>query len=162
MTPTIEAIIQRGSDTDRQFLLDLRSDDRLGAGVNVVYIYYLENEAITYPNETGKIIYVGEAGRPSEATGIRFCQHTSTAINSGGDSGTIYCLSNYYWMGKSIKLKVFIVNSKEERKRIEREFLLAHVKKFGALPICQGTTGQNYKTSNIVAMDISEDINAHL
>lgn len=162
LKPIIEKTINKDSNINRKYLLDLKRDGRLGKNVNIVYIYYLENININYPNKNGNVIYIGESGRSSEPTGVRFSQHISTAENCGGDSGTIYCLSNYYWRGNLIKLKVFVVKSKKDRKETEQLFLTSHLKKYGALPICQGTTGQNYKTSKISVMKIPKAINNHI
>jgi hypothetical protein len=40
---------------------------------------------------------------------------------------------------------------------MERLLLNAHVKEFGALPICQGTTGGNYTASSLVALALTVD-----
>jgi len=162
MNPSIEKIIQKNGNTNRQFLLDLKKNKAFGKNVNVVYIYYLVGETINYPNKSGSVIYIGEAGRSSEPTGVRFSQHISTSENKGGDTGTIYCLSRYYWLGKTIKLKIFTVESETKRKNLERSFLIEHVKKYGALPICQGTTGENYQTSDISTKPVSEEISAQI
>lgn len=157
MTPYIDICIQNGSQTDRQYLLDRVRDPMLGKNASIVYIYALVDEMVNYPNKPGHVIYIGEAGRPKEPTGKRFGQHISTEVNAGGDSGTIYALSRYYWLGKRIRLQVLLVESKEERKNIERCLLNAHAKEYGALPICQGTTGDNYKTSELSTLIVPED-----
>jgi hypothetical protein len=162
MSPYIDVIIQKGTDTDRQYLLNRVRDTSLGGNVSVVYIYELVNESVNYPNKSGHIIYIGEAGRTSEPTGKRFSQHISTGPYVGGDSGTIYSLSRYYWQGKSIRLKVFITKNRQDRKIFERDIINAHVKEYGSLPICQGTTGSNYKTSVLSSMVVSASIRALL
>lgn len=156
MTPHIDVCIQNRSQTDRQFLLDRARDLELGMNVEVVYIYALADETITYPEKLGHVIYIGEAGRSKEPTGKRFGQHISTAENTGGDLGTIYALSRYYWLGKRIRLQILLVESNEDRKKLERNLLMAHVKEYGALPICQGTTGENYKTSSLSSLIVHE------
>lgn len=157
MNPHIDICIQYGSETDRRYLLDRVRDPKLGTNTNAVYIYSLVDETVNYPNKPGHVIYIGEAGRPTEPTGKRFGQHISTGASSGGDSGTIYALSRYYWLGKRIRLQIFLEESKERRKQQERRLLNAHVKEYGALPICQGTTGENYKTTVLSALTISPD-----
>lgn len=157
MTPYIDICIQTGSKKDRQYLLGRARDPRLGKNSNVVYIYALVDESVNYPNKLGHVIYIGEAGRPKEPTGKKFGQHISTGPNTGSDSGTIYALSRYYWLGKRIRLQVLLVESKDERKNLERCLLNAHVKEYGALPIGQGTTGDNYKTSEISTLFVPED-----
>lgn len=157
MTPYIDIFIRNGTQTDRQYLLDRVRDPMLGKNASVVYIYALVDEMVNYPNKPGHVIYIGEAGRPKEATGKRFGQHISTEVNTGGDSGTIYALSRYYWLDKRIRLQVLLMESKEERKKLERSLINAHVKEYGALPICQGTTGENYKTSVISNLIVPED-----
>lgn len=137
--------------------MDIVHDTKLGQNTSVVYIYALVDEKINYPNKPGYVIYIGEAGRANEPTGKRFGQHISTGESKGGDSGTIYALSRYYWLGKSIRLQIFLVESKPKRKEQERSLLNAHVKEYGALPICQGTTGDNYKTTVLSALTIPPD-----
>lgn len=158
MTPDIDQILQKTELFNRKFLLSLSRDSRLGKNTNVVYIYSLVDETINYPENSGQILYIGEAGRPSEPTGKRFAQHISSTNEKGADSGTIYALSRYYWKNSRIRIRIFIVMNKPKRKSLERELLTAHVKKFGTLPICQGTTGQNYKTSKIKSMAMPDNI----
>lgn len=156
MKPYIDIFIQDKTDCDRGNLLNLVRDENLGINANVVYIYSLADEVVNYPNKSGHVIYIGEAGRASEPTGKRFSQHTSTSINKGRDSGTIYSLSRYYWLGKRIRLQIFLIDSDGNRKKVERELLNAHVKEFGSLPICQGTTGSNYSTTAMSNIAVSE------
>lgn len=157
MNPHIDVCIQEGSPTDRQYLVDRVRDPSLNKNANVVYIYALQDETVNYPNKPGHVIYIGEAGRSKEPTGKRFGQHISTAADTGGDSGTIYALSRYYWLGKRIRLQILLVESREERKKLERLLLNSHVKEYGALPICQGTTGNNYKTSLLSTLVVAQD-----
>ncbi|WP_205230012.1 hypothetical protein [Azospira oryzae] len=157
MNPHIDVCIQKGSSTDRQYLVDRVRDPKLNKNANVVYIYALQDETVNYPNKPGHVIYIGEAGRPTEPSGKRFGQHISTAADTGGDSGTIYALSRYYWLGKRIRLQILLVESKDERKKQERLLLNAHVKEYGTLPICQGTTGDNYKTSLLSKLAVAPD-----
>ena len=156
MTPYIDVIIQKGTDVNRQYLVDRVKDSELRKDISVVYIYLLVDENVNYPNKRGQTIYIGEAGRPSEPTGKRFGQHISTEEAKGGDTGTIYSLSRYYWLGKPIQLKVFLIPDRDERKLVERRLLNAHVKEFGSLPICQGTTGSNYGTKLLSELSVSE------
>lgn len=158
MTPYIDVFIQKETDCDRQYLLDRVRDPKLGKNVSIVYIYALADEFVNYPEKLGHTIYIGEAGRPTEPTGKRFSQHVSTSPTKGADTGTIYSLSRYYWQGKRIRLQVFLINTADQRKKIERELLNSHVKEFGSLPICQGTTGDNYSTTTLSSLDISESI----
>ena len=156
MTPYIDIFIQNNSDCDRRYLLSLVLDENLGVNTNVVYIYSLADEVANYPNKSGHVIYIGEAGRSSGPTGARFAQHISTSTTKGGDTGTIYSLSRYYWLGKRIRLKIFLIDGLGSRKKTERELLNAHVKEFGSLPICQGTTGLNYSTTALSNLVVSE------
>ncbi|NTW48912.1 MAG: hypothetical protein HGB19_04105 [Chlorobiales bacterium] len=155
MTPYIDTHIQKDTPINRQFLLDM--DKKLGPDVSIVYIYALADERVNYPDKPGHVIYIGEACRSSGATGKRFAQHISTSETQGGDTGTIYSLSRYYWRGKKIRLQVFIVDNPCNREPLERELLCAHVKKFGALPICQGTTGKNYGTTALSNLKIPQE-----
>lgn len=157
MNLKIDVCIRNKSTTDRHFLLGLAKNPDLGKNTNVVYIYSLVGETVNYPDMPGHVIYIGEAGRKTEPTGKRFGQHISSKADTGGDLGTIYALSRYYWLGKPIRLQVFTIESRDERKALERSLLNAHVKMYGALPMCQGTTGDNYKTSSISNMTINQE-----
>jgi hypothetical protein len=157
MTPYIDIEIQKDSPRNRQCLLDMARDAKLAKNAKVVYIYSLADETVNYPNEPGHVIYIGEAGRPTEPTGKRFAQHISTSKNQGGDTGTIYSLSRYYWHGKKIRLQILHVDDHGDRKTNERNLISAHVKIFGALPICQGSTGKNYRTTFLSNLEIAED-----
>jgi len=157
MTLHADVCIQNGTKIDRKYLLDCVRDAALGKKSHVVYIYSLVNDSVSYPNKAGNVIYIGKAGRESESTGKRFAQNISTGQDEGGDSGSIYALSRYYWLGKPIRLKIFLLKSKQERKDAERQLLNVHVKEFGALPICQGTTGDNYKTSYLANLKITPE-----
>jgi hypothetical protein len=119
---------------DRAELLALRSNPLLGLNRSVVYIYYLNNRKINYPIADSCILYIGEACRQSEPTGIRFGQHISTQRNIGGDTGTNLTLSQYFHHGHSIGLKIF-----ESDKRIERErdLIYSHINMFSSPPIAQ-------------------------
>lgn len=153
-----DQLIKINTDTDRNYLLHLQRDPNLCENVEVVYIYLLGDSLINYPEKNGNIIYIGEACRQSEATGKRFAQHISTGRDSGGDCGTIYSLSRYYWKGQTIRLRIFMLDDGEEREERESYLLKAHVKEFGALPICQGTTGENYKTDDLNALQCADAI----
>jgi hypothetical protein len=151
----LDVRIQNESTDNRDILLKLAKNSKLGKNTNVVYIYSLVGDSVNYPIKSGNVIYIGEAGRASEPTGKRFGQHISTKEDTGGDLGAIYALSRYYWLGKTIRLQVFLVESKDDRKTLERDLLNAHVKMYGSLPMCQGTTGGNYKTSVLSNMTIN-------
>ena len=158
VNPYIDVFIQKETDCNRQYLLDRTNDSELGENASVVYIYSLVDECINYPEKHGHVIYIGEAGRSNQATGKRFAQHVSTSPTKGADSGTIYSLSRYYWQGKRLRLQVFLVKNISQRKKIERILIKSHVKEFGSLPICQGTTGVNYLTNTLLSLNIQENI----
>ena len=96
-------------------------------------------------------MYIGEAYRKQQ-TGKRFSQHISCAIDKGGDTGSNYALSMYYWNNHEIVLDIYILENYKKRKDVEKDLLKTHVKKYGALPIAQGSTGKNYtpKTLNVL------------
>lgn len=156
--PFIDYILQKEKEGKKYFeSSEFKNFPELGVGKAVIYIYSLEKEFVTYPNGKGNIIYIGEACRRTEATGKRFSQHISTEEFVGGNQGTVYSLSRYYWLNKKIKLRVFSV-PEANRAVLEKELLKIHVKKYGALPICQGTTGKNYKTTDIEGLILDEDL----
>jgi hypothetical protein len=164
--PDIEITIQKDSDVNRQSLLELKNHENLGNDVDIIYTYSLNDDQVQYPKEMGSIIYIGEAGRQKK-TGTRFSQHISTGENVGGDTGTNYTLSYYYWSGKSLYLRIFLLDTKNNskaRKSIEGQLLQAHLKKYGSQPIAQGASGESYRVSLmdklVVPPVLSEIINA--
>ena len=157
MILNIDICIQQSNETsNRQNLLALSGDSSLGVGTNFVYIYSLVDESVNYPNKEGKVVYIGKTGRTKEPTGKRFGQHISTTADKGGDLGTIYALSRYYWKGSKLRLQIFSMRNEEEITSEERKLLKCHVKEYGSLPICQGTTGRNYKTSELASLDVAD------
>jgi len=159
-TPDIELNIKKGTDSDRQALVNLKRDKKLGNNVGVIYIYSLIDEQVSYPKESGSIVYIGEAGRKKK-TGTRFGQHISTEENVGGDTGTNYTLSYYYWCGKALKLRIFLLNTtnnSKARKAIEGQLFQIHLEKYGAHPIAQGASGKNYRVSFLENLVVPEVI----
>ncbi len=151
-----DEVIKNDSNYDRKNLFDLINSnhkDYIASNVQVVYVYRLVDKTINYPNMDGNIVYIGEACRQKEATGKRFTQHISTSMDRGADNGSNYTVSRYYWLGYELKLTIFKLNKKQDRKKIEKRLLQAHVKKYGALPIGQGSTGKNYTVDTIEGVD---------
>lgn len=161
--PDIEITIQKDTDSNRQSLVDLKRHEKLGDGVDLIYIYSLDEGEVAYPKENGSVLYIGEAGRQKK-TGTRFNQHISTGETVGGDTGTNYTLSYYYWSGKKLRLKIFLLvtkNNSKARKDIESQLFQAHLKKYGAHPIAQGASGESYRVSaieNLVVPEILEGL----
>jgi len=149
--PDIELTIQKDTESDRQALVDLKRHEKLGDGVDLIYIYNLGNEQINYPKTSGRIVYIGEAGR-RKRTGTRFSQHISTESAAGGDTGTNYTLSCYYWANKTLCLRIFLLDTKNDpkaRKLMESQLLQLHLRTYGAHPLAQGASGERYTLSII-------------
>ncbi|MEZ8149281.1 hypothetical protein [Enterovibrio norvegicus] len=158
--PDLELTIQKGTLEDRKKLLSLKNEAMLGDGVDLIYLYSLVDEVINYPSQDGSIIYIGEAGRERK-TGTRFSQHISTEENIGGDTGTNFTISKYYWLGKKLKLEIYILDSQRNkiaRKSIESQLFQLHLRRFGALPIGQGASGDNYKVTLINSLKASNTL----
>ena len=156
--PDIRLFLRKDDSSDRRKLLRLKAEPLLGGGVSVIYIYSLVEEVIGYPNCPGSVIYIGEACRVSR-TADRFGQHICPASDKGGDTGANYTISRYYWLGKKLELKIYILKNKDEassRQILEALLLKRHLKVFGALPIAQGASGENYKVSMINELDFSK------
>ncbi|MDH0424160.1 hypothetical protein [Stutzerimonas stutzeri] len=154
-TPDVDITIIKDTEVDRKSLINLKNHEKLGDGVDLIYMYSLENEQINYPKQDGNILYIGEAGRQKK-TGTRFTQHISTEATIGGDTGTNYTLSYYYWSGKKIRLKIFILdtrNDSKSRKNTESQIIRLHLKKYGSHPIAQGASGENYTVSSIEKLE---------
>ena len=152
---------QKDTSIDRQALLDLKKNIKLGDKVDVIYIYSIVDELIDYPKESGSIVYIGEAGREKK-TGTRFSQHISAEQYAGGDTGTNYTLSHYYWSGKKLNLKIYLLeseNNSNSRKSLEGQLLQAHMKKYGSHPIAQGASGESYRVSTLENIEIPAVLN---
>lgn len=154
--------IQKNSQLNRDTLLSLGKQtingipnpNYIGSNVNVIYIYSIVDVDIPYPKNTGKTLYIGEAKR-ADSTGIRFSQHISYSELQGLNSNVNYTLNIYYWQGHTINLKIYDIGDVTDSERTDYESLLikCHVKKYGATPIAQGTSG--YKVSDINNIDLS-------
>jgi hypothetical protein len=159
--PDIEITIKNGTRSNRQTLVDLKRNKILGDNVDLIYIYSLVDEQVVYPKKSGSIVYIGEAGRQNN-TGTRFGQHISTKAIVGGDTGTNYTLSHYYWSKKELRLRIYLLNTNNNskaRKTLEGQLLQVHLKKYGAHPIAQGASGESYRVSileKLVVPDVLE------
>ncbi len=157
-----DKIIQKDSDTDRNTLLSLSKEDSpnyIGSNINVVYIYSLVESEIPYPQKSGNTLYIGEANRAT-STGLRFPQHISHKKDIGSNSNVNYCLNSYYWNGNKINLKIYDLGpmTNKERKEYESFLIKCHVKKYGATPIAQGSSGYKISETNKIDLSISNNI----
>lgn len=120
----------------RQDLSNLKLDPNLGIGVELVYLYFLNDCTLQYPEGKSNILYIGEAQRISEPSAIRFRQHISPGKTIGSDTGNNLILSHYFHANWDMGLSIFSVE--EDRKAIERNLIYAHINKYGSPPIAQG------------------------
>jgi hypothetical protein len=137
----------------REQLAALRSNPALGVRANVVYVYFLFDKLFPYPKGNSNVLYIGEAMRETEPTGVRFRQHITPSACNGADTGSNFVLSQYFHAGWEIGLSVFSTN--EERTDRERDLIYAHISLYGAPPIAQGkiphdSNGRN-RTTHIAA-----------
>lgn len=121
---------------NREQLAALKSNPALGIGVHVVYVYFLLNKLLPYPKGNSNVLYIGEAMRESESTGVRFRQHITPSACEGADTGNNFVLSQYFHAGWEIGLSIFRTN--EERADQERDLIYAHISLYGSPPIAQG------------------------
>jgi len=122
---------------DRHCLLDLKKEPVLGKGIAIVYVYFLIKEFISYPKEKSNILYIGEALRHKEPTGVRLGQHITHKKEEGSDTGSNLVLSQYFYEDWHLGLAIFSTTPKA-RKRDERNLIYAHISLYGAPPIAQG------------------------
>ncbi|EOU1658546.1 hypothetical protein ACV3WZ_04145 [Clostridium perfringens] len=161
MKKIYDRIIQEGSKITRKDLLKLNKEndkDYIPKDAKVVYVYSLVEKKINYPNCDGTFIYIGEAGERVDGTGARFSQHISTKANKGGNTGGNYTISRYYWNKEKIRLRIYIVDVCQDRKKIESQLILNHIKIYGAVPIAQGCTSSKYTTDKIESLNIYNEI----
>jgi hypothetical protein len=137
--------IKEKSPFNRAHLLGLRLDDRLKARTHLVYIYELgaDEQPVNYPCGLGRVLYIGEASRETSPSGGRFGQHVSASLITGNDPGSNFALSQYYHRGVTLVLTVYGVSDLERKER-EKDLLIWHFRTFGAPPIAQGATGENF------------------
>lgn len=138
--------IKLNTPNDRKILENLKNskeESYIGKGVNVIYIYSLVDSYIAYPNSAGKVLYIGEACKISNPTGLRFYQHIASVENGSRGRNINYTLHKYYWNGIKIALDIFVLKptTTEERKYLERYLINSHIKIYGSFPIAQGTSG---------------------
>lgn len=121
---------------DRGQLASLKNHPALGIGINVVYVYFLLHKLISYPKGSSNVLYIGEAMREKEPTGVRFRQHITPSATEGADTGSNFVLSQYFHAGWDVGLSIF--KTDETRLEGERNLIYAHIADFGAPPIAQG------------------------
>jgi hypothetical protein len=160
MMGAMEKIICIPKITNRKQLADLKNDAAIGVNVNVVYVYFLLNSLILYPKNQSNILYIGEAMREKEATGVRFRQHITPSSTEGADTGNNLVLSQYFHAGMKIGLAIF--KTDEARTERERDLIYSHIHIFGAPPIAQGKiphdkNGKN-RTSHIFSFIAENEI----
>jgi hypothetical protein len=140
----IEKEFQINKEIDRQYMLNLRRSPLLGMGVEVVYIYSLVNDRINYPIKEGTVLYIGEAKRNNEPTGVRF-QHIAKSKIEGANSVNNYTLTQYYYEGYKMKIQIYKVPKNIDRYLLENLLLTLNLYEFGARPMAQGSTGDSCK-----------------
>jgi hypothetical protein len=155
-----DIVFQKGSQSDRAALSTFRSHVELSAGTHCVYIFSLADSQIPYPSQAGSVIYIGEAGRTVAPSGGRFAGHISKSLTIGNNYTLNRTLSVYYHGGHKLRLSVFRLDSCETaagRKAVERRLIAAHVVRFGAQPMGQGTTGPSYTPKAIARLAITPE-----
>lgn len=151
---------QDGSDTDKTALSELSAHAELGTGVHCVYVYSLADSEIKYPKEADSIIYIGEACRKNKPTGKRFAGHISKSCTIGNNYTTNHTITCYYYSKQKLRLQIYRLdacNTDTERKSAEKRLIAGHVRRFGAQPLGQGTTGPNYTPVAISKLFLSAD-----
>lgn len=122
--------------TTRDELASLKNNPAVGISAHVVYVYFLLNRLIPYPKGCSNILYIGEAMREVEATGVRFRQHITPSATVGADTGNNFVLSQYFHAGWSVGLSIFETDM--HRVERERDLIYAHISLYGSPPIAQG------------------------
>jgi hypothetical protein len=148
---------QYESDSDKRVLSSLRKHEELVAGAHCVYVYSLAEAEIPYPNAAGSVIYIGEVCRVTEPSGERFVGHISKSLTEGNNYTTNHTVTAYYYARYKLRLQIYRLDACEadaERQLQERRLIAAHVKRFGAQPIGQGTTGASYTPKAILELDL--------
>lgn len=159
-TPDIELTIQKDTATHRAHLLELSRHRRLGKNVSIVYVYSLAEAGVTYPDADGRVIYIGQAMRATgkATTGRRFSQHISKGPTEGGDTGANFVLSRYYWLGKALNIKVYIIDDRYalSSRQLEAQLIDQHMRQFGAPPIGQGAACSESTHENRCSISLAD------
>lgn len=132
---------------NRQELLDLKRNSKINNYKNLLYIYSLEEETleeetIRYPFQKGKTLYIGKSESNAQLSGERFSHHIAKSQDNGADQAFNFGLTQYYYSTYKIQLEIYdcsswLTNGKTIED-LEREFIYAHIKEFGIIPVCQG------------------------
>jgi hypothetical protein len=138
--------IQLNTLFNRDLLLTLKDKTHknyIGNNISIIYIYKLVDFEINYPNKKGKVLYIGEACKKKDPTGLRFSQHIASKQYGGRGANINYTLHNYYWNGVKMSIDIYKTGNMtdKERKEIEQYLINSHIKIYGTLPIAQGTSG---------------------
>jgi hypothetical protein len=158
-----DIVFQEGSESDRGALSAFRNHVEMSAGSHCVYIFSLADSQIPYPSQPGSVIYIGEAGRTVAPSGGRFTGHISKSLTIGNNYTLNRTVSVYYHGGHKLRLRIFRLDSCEtaaSRKAVERRLIAAHVARFGAQPMGQGTTGPSYTPKAISRLAITPEEDA--
>jgi len=102
-------------------------------------------------------------GRTVGPSGGRFAGHISKSLTIGNNYTLNRTLSVYHHGGHKLRLRVFRLDSCEtaaSRKAVERRLIAAHVARFGAQPMGQGTTGPSYTLKAISRLAITPEEDA--
>jgi hypothetical protein len=153
---------QYESGSDKRVLYSLSHHEELVAGAHCVYVYSLAEAEIPYPNAAGSVIYIGEVCRVNEPSGKRFGGHISKSLTAGNNYTTNHTVTAYYYARRKLRLQIYRLDACEahkDRKLQEKRLIAAHVKRFGAQPIGQGTTGPSYtpKAISKLALRLEEE-----
>lgn len=160
MRAIVDLTFQYGSNSDKIALNELGNHAELVTGAHCVYVYSLADSEIQYPKETGSIIYIGEACRANEPTGKRFAGHISKSPTKGNNFTTNHTVTYYYYAKQKLRLHIYRLDdckTDAERKSTEKRLIVGHVKRFGAQPLGQGTTGSNYTPKAISNLCLSAE-----
>jgi hypothetical protein len=158
MRLVVDLFVQQGSRSDRTALSVLKAHDELIRGSHCVYIYSLAEGIISYPNEPGSVVYIGEVCRVKEPTGRRFAGHISKSLLEGNNYTTNHTVTAYYYAAHKLRLQIYRLDACEkrtDRKLQEKRLIAAHVQRFGSQPIGQGTTGPGYTPKAISLLELN-------
>lgn len=151
--PIKSCIFQKDTTVDRSYLFTYKEKEHsnyIDFNTSIVYIYKLVDRYINYPIRDGNVIYIGESCKKKNPTGLRFSQHISFDPHKGATAPVNYTVHKYYWQGYKIQLDIYIVDD-SDRENIESELIDYHIKKYGSMPIGQGSSGK--KVNDIESID---------
>jgi hypothetical protein len=135
---------------ERNELFKLKKDSSLSSHNCFLYVYYLNDVYLSYPEGKSKIVYIGITNRQPKSKTKRFEQHISSSKHNGSDTGSNLVLSNYYHSEIALSLNIYSINV-DYINEAEGNLIKMHILLYGAPPLAQGQIPKLSKQSKAIS-----------